>query len=196
MNKRLLAALCAVALGALTSPVHAWPHHKSGAKYSGSSGTSRSCLTASTRALLGRIEANFGPMQIISTCRPGARIAGTGRVSKHASGQAVDFNAGSRKGAVVKWLIANHRSGGTMTYAGMSHIHVDVGQHFVALGSGGRGGYRSSSRRRYASTSRGSHRYASSNRGDFTGRSGLGMSRRSRGEGTQSMPEHAFGSLQ
>jgi hypothetical protein len=196
MNKRLLTALCAVALGALTSPVHAWPHHKSGAKYTGGSGTSRSCLTGPTRALLGRIEANFGPMQIISTCRPGARIAGTGRVSKHASGQAVDFNAGGRKGAVVKWLIANHKSGGTMTYAGMSHIHVDVGQHFVALGSGGRGGYRSSSRRRYASSSRGSRHYASSTRGDFTGRSGLGMSRKNRGEGTKSMTERAFGSLQ
>jgi hypothetical protein len=134
-------------------------------------------------------------MQIISTCRPGARIAGTGKISKHASGQAVDFNAGSRKGAVVKWLIANHKSGGTMTYAGMSHIHVDIGHHFVALGSGGRGGYSSSSRRRYASASRGSHRYASSNRGDFTGRSGLGMSRRARGEGT-SMAERAFGSSQ
>jgi hypothetical protein len=38
---------------------------------------------------------------------------------------------------VVQWLIANHKTGGTMTYAGMSHIHVDVGQHFVALNSGG-----------------------------------------------------------
>jgi hypothetical protein len=193
MNKRLLTALCAVALGALTSPVHAWPHHQSGAKYSGSSGTSRSCLTSSTRALLGRIEANFGPMQIISTCRPGARIAGTGRISKHASGQAVDFNAGSRKGAVVKWLIANHKSGGTMTYSGMSHIHVDVGQHFVSLGSGGRGGYRSSNRR-YASSSRGRHRYASSR--DFSaGRSGLGMGSRSarahREEGSRFDPASA-----
>ena len=96
MNKRLLTALCAVALGALTAPVHAGPH-KSG-KHSGGAGTSRSCLTGATRALLGRIEANFGPMQIISTCRPGARIAGTGRISKHSSGQAVDFNAGGRKG--------------------------------------------------------------------------------------------------
>ena len=52
-------------------------------------------------------------------------------------GEAIDFNAGGRKGAVVRWLIANHKSGGTMTYAGMSHIHVDVGQHFVALNSGG-----------------------------------------------------------
>ena len=76
-------------------------------------------------------------MQLISTCRPGARIAGSGRISKHASGEAIDFNAGRRKGEVVRWLIANHKSGGTMTYAGMSHIHVDVGHHFVALNSGG-----------------------------------------------------------
>jgi peptidase M15-like protein len=100
-------------------------------------GTSRSCLTPSTRALLDRIEAHFGKMQIISTCRPGAVIAGTGRRSKHASGEAVDFNAGNRKGEVVRWLIANHKSGGTMTYRGMQHIHVDVGYHFVSLNSGG-----------------------------------------------------------
>jgi hypothetical protein len=105
---------------------------------SGGAGTSRTCLTAPTRALLGRIEAQFGRVQIISTCRPGAVIAGTGRRSKHASGQAVDFNApAGKKGAVVQWLIANHKSGGTMTYRGMSHIHVDIGQHFVSLNSGG-----------------------------------------------------------
>jgi Peptidase M15 len=99
-------------------------------------GTSRSCLTSAARALLDRIEANFGRMQIISTCRPGAVIAGSGRRSKHASGEAIDFNAGGRKGAVVRWLIANHKAGGTMTYRGMSHIHVDVGYHFVSLNSG------------------------------------------------------------
>ena len=93
----------------------------------------RACLRPEARALLDRIEAEFGPMEIISTCRPGARIAGTGRISKHATGEAIDFNAGSRKGDVVRWLIANHRDGGTMTYATMSHIHVDVGHHFVAL---------------------------------------------------------------
>jgi hypothetical protein len=91
------------------------------------------CLKPEARALLDRIEAEFGRMEIISTCRPGARIAGTGRISKHATGEAVDFNAGSRKGDVVRWLIANHKVGGTMTYATMSHIHVDVGHHFVAL---------------------------------------------------------------
>ena len=91
------------------------------------------CLKPAARELLDRIEGEFGPMEIISTCRPGARIAGTGRVSKHASGEAIDFEAGSRKGDVVRWLIANHKTGGTMTYSDMSHVHVDVGQHFVAL---------------------------------------------------------------
>ncbi len=72
-------------------------------------GTSRACLTRPARALLARIESQFGPVQVISTCRPGARVAGTGRISRHASGNAVDFNAGGRKGAVVRWLIANHQ---------------------------------------------------------------------------------------
>jgi uncharacterized protein YcbK (DUF882 family) len=92
-----------------------------------------SCLKPAARALLERLQAQFGPVQIISTCRPGARIAGSGRISKHASGDAVDFDAGRRKGDVVRWLIANHKSGGTMTYSDMSHIHIDIGRHFVAL---------------------------------------------------------------
>jgi uncharacterized protein YcbK (DUF882 family) len=74
-------------------------------------------------------------VKVISTCRPGAVIAGSGKPSKHRYGLAVDFDAGSRKQAIVNWLIANHRSGGTMTYARMSHIHVDIGPRFVSLGS-------------------------------------------------------------
>ena len=109
--------------------------------HNGGGGASRTCLTSSARALLGRIESQFGRVQVISTCRPGARIAGSGRISRHASGNAVDFNAGGRKAAVVRWLIANHKAGGTMTYAGMSHIHVDIGYRFVSLNSGG-GRYR------------------------------------------------------
>ena len=85
------------------------------------------------RSLLGRIESKFGRVQIVSTCRPGARIAGTGRPSRHASGNAIDFRAPGRKGEVVRWLIANHKSGGVMTYNGMDHIHVDIGPHFVSL---------------------------------------------------------------
>ncbi len=96
----------------------------------------RACLTAPARALLDRIERAFGPVQVVSTCRPGATIARTWRASRHASGNAVDFKAGSRKAAMIEWLIANHRSGGTMTYAGMDHIHVDIGPHFVSIANG------------------------------------------------------------
>lgn len=98
----------------------------------------RSCLTAIARALLDRIEQKFGPVRVISTCRPGALIAGTLYPSRHASGNAVDFIAGSRKAAIVEWLIAKHRDGGTMTYADMDHIHVDIGPHFVSIANGPR----------------------------------------------------------
>lgn len=101
-------------------------------------GVSRSCLSPPARALLERIEAQFGGVRIVSTCRPGAVIAGSGRPSRHASGNAIDFNApAGRRLEVVQWLIVNHRSGGVMTYAAMNHIHVDIGRRFVALGSGG-----------------------------------------------------------
>jgi uncharacterized protein YcbK (DUF882 family) len=106
-----------------------------------SGGTSRTCLQPQARALLNRIESQFGPVSIVSTCRPGAVIATSGKPSKHRYGLAIDFSAGSRKGAIVNWLIKNHHSGGTMTYRGMGHIHVDIGHRFVSLGanSGRRG---------------------------------------------------------
>jgi len=98
----------------------------------------RACLTVAARTLLDRIERQFGPVRVISTCRSGAHIAGTAYPSRHASGNAVDFHAGSRKAAIVEWLIANHRDGGTMTYAGMDHIHADIGPHFVSIADGPR----------------------------------------------------------
>jgi hypothetical protein len=96
----------------------------------------RSCLTPAARMLLERIEQKFGPVQLVATCRPGAVIAGTGRPSRHASGNAIDFKAGGRKASIVEWLIENHRDGGTMTYADMDHIHVDIGPHFVSIAGG------------------------------------------------------------
>ena len=52
----------------------------------------------------------------------------------HASGQAVDFHAPrGKKAEIVRWLMANHTAGGTMTYPGMNHIHVDIGYRFVSL---------------------------------------------------------------
>jgi uncharacterized protein YcbK (DUF882 family) len=103
-------------------------------------GSSRSCLQPAARSLLNQIESRFGSVEIISTCRAGATIATTGKPSKHRYGLAIDFSAPGKKAAVVQWLIANHHSGGTMTYSDMNHIHVDIGYHFVSLGSNsGRG---------------------------------------------------------
>jgi uncharacterized protein YcbK (DUF882 family) len=96
----------------------------------------RTCLTQVARALLDRVEEKFGPVRVVSTCRPGAMIPGTGLPSRHASGNAVDFNAGSRKSEIVEWLIANHHDGGVMTYADMDHIHVDIGPPFVSIAGG------------------------------------------------------------
>jgi uncharacterized protein YcbK (DUF882 family) len=138
-------------------------------------GGNRRGLTPAMLALLDRIESTFGPVNVISGYRPGARIAGTGRISRHASGNAADIDVGGRKGAIVKWLIANHHNGGTMTYSDMGHIHVDIGQHFVSLGAnshrgGGRRVARSRSRDRYADSgySRGySQRGRSRSRGGY-----------------------------
>jgi len=102
----------------------------------GAYSTSVTCLTPAARGLIGRIEAKFGKMDIISTCRPGARVAGTGQLSRHSSGNAIDFIAGDRKSAVLAWLIANHSDGGTMTYSNSPHIHVDIGPHWVQLAGG------------------------------------------------------------
>src|SRR5262249_6967947 len=96
----------------------------------------RSCLTPAARGLLGRIEQAFGPVQVISTCRAGALIAGTNHPSRHASGKAVVFKAGPRKAQIIAWLIENHRTGGVMTYSGMDHIHVDIGPRFISLAGG------------------------------------------------------------
>ncbi len=102
-------------------------------KVSRRAGTSTACLTSNARNLLARIRAQFDDVEIVSTCRPGAKIAGTNHPSKHASGQAIDFRVPGRKAEVVRWLIAHDHMGGIMTYRDMDHIHVDVGPRFVAL---------------------------------------------------------------
>lgn len=104
----------------------------------GGGDSTRTCLKPSARALLGRIEAHFGRVQLVSTCRRGARIRGTGKLSKHATGEAIDFKVpGRNKAEVIRWLKANHHGGGIMTYRNFNHIHVDVGHRFVRLGARG-----------------------------------------------------------
>ncbi|MBC7831473.1 MAG: hypothetical protein H7Y62_05595, partial [Hyphomicrobium sp.] len=101
---------------------------------------------------------------------------------RHASGNAVDFEAGKRKGAIIDWLVANHKKGGTMTYPSMSHIHVDVGQHFVSLAGGRKyasrsgSGSGSGSSRRYAQRS--SRDDGGYSRASYEGSRSSGRSRR------------------
>lgn len=143
MRKSIIAVMASVLVLMVPAVSHAKSYHGDGKSRHRAvasqddadegSATSRSCLTRDARALLNSIEAQFGRVEIVSTCRRGARIATSGRPSKHASGEAIDFRAPGRKRQVVQWLINNHDDGGTMTYSDMDHIHVDVGYHFVAL---------------------------------------------------------------
>jgi uncharacterized protein YcbK (DUF882 family) len=90
--------------------------------------SSTGCLPASVRSALVQVQKRFGHIQVVSTHRPGARIAGTGRPSYHGSCRAADFAAPRGKhGAVVAWLKGNF-NGGIGTYScSMHHIHIDNG---------------------------------------------------------------------
>ena len=93
----------------------------------------------SGKQLLADIEAEFGPVDISEGTCVRRSIAGTARLSQHAYGRAIHFlpSKGHSKQQVVAWLMAHRDEGwvsGIMTYATMSHIHVDTGPyHFVAL---------------------------------------------------------------
>jgi uncharacterized protein YcbK (DUF882 family) len=88
-------------------------------------GASRACLTGPTRQVLAGLEARFGAVKVISTCRPGAVIAGSGRPSQHRYGKAVDFMPNGNRAAMMAWLRAN-TNGAVITYAS-GHIHFDTG---------------------------------------------------------------------
>jgi len=97
------------------------------------------CLHESGKQLLAHIEAQFGPVDISEGTCVKRTIAGTGVLSQHAYGRAIDFlpSKDHSKQEIVTWLTAHRDEGwvsGIMTYASMNHIHVDTGPyHFVAL---------------------------------------------------------------
>ncbi len=86
------------------------------------------CLPGSVKAKLAQIRKKFGPVRIVSTHRPGARIAGSGKRSFHASCRAVDFHPPRGKYRQVLAFLRSSHSGGLGTYScGMHHIHLDNG---------------------------------------------------------------------
>lgn len=125
------------------------------------------CMPSALAATLNTIRNKFGAVQVISAHRPGARIAGSGKASYHASCRAVDFNPpAGRYGEVVSWLKANH-SGGVGTYScGMHHIHIDTGPrtHFHKCQGGGNRHVSRAAKKRYANGRRSGKSYAKSQR--------------------------------
>ncbi len=91
--------------------------------------TSTGCLPMPLRAALADVQARFGPVQVISTHRPGARIRG-GRPSKHASCQAVDFKPAPGTYRRVAAYLRSSWQGGFGTYTS-GHIHIDTGPHYA-----------------------------------------------------------------
>lgn len=113
-TRRLRAALvvaCILAPASLAQPAEA----------------NEGCLPGVLRTRLAQIRKTYGPVNVVSTYRKGARIRGSGKPSYHAGCRAVDFIPPKGKyGTVVRWLYANHE-GGVGTYTCMSHIHIDNG---------------------------------------------------------------------
>ena len=84
------------------------------------------CLPGSIKARLSEIRKKFGPITIISTYRPGARIAGTGHRSKHADCRAVDFKLKNKLKA-WRWLNKVHNGGLGIYHGKCNHLHIDNG---------------------------------------------------------------------
>lgn len=86
---------------------------------------SSSGLPASVRAALSDVRSSCSGFRVISMHRPGARVAGTGRVSLHAYGLAADFrvsNYGCAYGVLQRHNVGWSRDGGRC-----GHIHVSDG---------------------------------------------------------------------
>lgn len=119
-------------------------------------GVSTACLPGQLKSALAHVSANYGRVIVVSAHRRGARIAGTGRRSKHADCRAVDFHVKGNRAGALKWL--RRQPIEIITYGGaMHHIHIATGSyrgHHVVNGRGARkGGTRyasASKRRRYA----------------------------------------------
>ncbi|HSK30231.1 MAG TPA: D-Ala-D-Ala carboxypeptidase family metallohydrolase [Candidatus Limnocylindria bacterium] len=97
--------------------------------------SSTSCLPDQLKAALAGVQARFGPVTVISTHRPGARIRG-GRPSLHASCRAVDFKPAPGTYGKVAAHLRSTWSGGIGTYSS-GHIHIDMGDNY-RWHSGGR----------------------------------------------------------
>jgi len=90
--------------------------------------TSTACLPGELRMALADVHSRFGPVTVVSTHRPGARM-GSGHTSHHANCQAVDFRPAPGTYAAVANHLRKTWSGGLGTYSS-GHIHIDTGPNY------------------------------------------------------------------
>jgi hypothetical protein len=90
--------------------------------------TNTGCLPGELRMALADVQSRFGPVTVVSTHRPGARIGG-GHMSKHANCQAVDFRPAPGTYAAVAGHLRQTWNGGLGTYSS-GHIHIDTGPNY------------------------------------------------------------------
>jgi Peptidase M15 len=115
-----------------TAPGQDRADHVSAVRRHGGPSTSRACLPYELKNALATIESRFGPVKVVSTHRPGARIAGTHYASYHATCRAVDFHPAPGKYREVLAYLRSSWNGGLGTYSGqMHHLHIDVGPKIV-----------------------------------------------------------------
>jgi uncharacterized protein YcbK (DUF882 family) len=89
---------------------------------------SPSCLPASLREALNEVESRYGKVEIVSTFRKGATIAGTQHPSYHRWCRAVDFHPPKGRYAATLRYLKQNFEGGIGTYSGrMHHLHLDDG---------------------------------------------------------------------
>jgi uncharacterized protein YcbK (DUF882 family) len=120
----MFAALFILAMPMAATPAAAAKRKSGPPKYMYSEG----CLPAKVKGMLSTVRKKFGPIQVVSTNRPGARILGSGNKSYHSSCRAADFNPPKGKYKQVVAFLKSNWSGGVGTYScNFHHIHIDNG---------------------------------------------------------------------
>lgn len=100
------------------------------ARSASASSASLDCVPGPLQQVLAEVQQKFGPVSILSTHRPDAVVAGTGRPSLHRQCRAVDFRISGSRRAVIAFLRQDPRVQGLGIYRS-GHIHIDNGPYRV-----------------------------------------------------------------
>lgn len=126
----LAACLLAAASGSAVAGPKAKSAKSTKSESPGTASASLACLPPELRSALADVERKFGPVAVLSTHRPGAVVAGTGRPSQHRDCGAVDFRPSGNRRAIIAFLRNDPRVKGLGIYRS-GHIHMDAGPYRV-----------------------------------------------------------------